>query len=156
DLTPAEEAVLDNWVDNHFVPFFNNLLAIIKHAKDVPTTANIVTAYNEANFVKSLFLWYQQYAVSNGQAGFTENAIKARNEFLKVQIESITQTLNVSIPTMVGSKQTLIVSAQDVEELNIATPAVFTIATIQINSTNTIPVDTITDDNTDIVIQNPT
>lgn len=86
-LTPNEEAILDNWVNNNFTPFKRYLSGKLKQLDtNSLTIVDFVSYYNEVQLVISALEWYQNYSLSINELGLTQNAKLARNQFIDVQI----------------------------------------------------------------------
>jgi hypothetical protein len=135
-LTAQEEAVLDTWLNNSFTPFFKPFIEKIQSVKNNPSEVEAVKIYNVTQEFLSYLKWYQVYAENNGQKGFSVNAIKARNQFLKIQAELLKQTLEDFLVTynlqFFTEVVTLTITKSKYALLDLNTPDVFNIPAKQI------------------------
>lgn len=87
NLTPQDEASLDFWVDVKFTPYFKTFFSKIKGFNlNPPSIDTFINYYNEAQEFIALLKWYQNYVMVNGEGNLTIEAVRARNQFLNIQI----------------------------------------------------------------------
>lgn len=86
-LTSFEEVMLNDWLNNQFIPFYKPFIEDIKHFISKPPKAKLFAEYfNEAYEFLGLLNWYRSNSDTIWQIYLSKNQIKARNEFLKKQI----------------------------------------------------------------------
>src|SRR5690606_6232107 len=76
DLTEEEEAVLDAWIDQQFLPAFKLQLKPFKSFMlTPPTTAQFEAAYNKAQEFIGVLRYHQTYVFTAGESGYSSNMI---------------------------------------------------------------------------------
>lgn len=94
-LTPQDEAQLDNWVNTKFTPYFKSLLTDVKNAVLNPgNKSKFVQLYNRIQEFKAVIKWHQGYVLLNRDNGLSLNAVKARNQFLDIQLRLLDAQVN--------------------------------------------------------------
>lgn len=135
-LTAEDEAILDAWLKNSFTPFFQPFIVKIKEVKNNPSDIEAIKIYNVTQEFLSYLKWLQVYSATNGQPGYSDNALKARNQFLKLQAELLKQTLNDFVLThniqFFPETVTLTITKSKYALLGFNTPEVFNIPAKQI------------------------
>lgn len=92
-LTPSEEAILNQWL-SLFTAYVKPFFKLIKEQRDnAPTLLELKNTYNKVQRLISVLSFYINYTSINGENGFTLNTVRSRNEFLKIQIETLQETL---------------------------------------------------------------
>lgn len=150
DLSPSEEAVLDFWVENNFLPILKPYLLTLKgYIANPPSIETFNAFYNEMQEFIAVLKWYQGYVLSTGERRYTDNALKSRNQFMNVQIAQLQSQLQLYIESTNAYIQTeainVSVSKAKYRGLAFVTPEVFNVNTYIVSSIQTI-------DDTDVVI----
>jgi hypothetical protein len=99
-LTPLDEANLDNWVDNNFLPYITPIFSTLESYKtNKPSVEDFIIFYNEAQMLIAYLTVQSQLDIANGVNGLSINAIKSRNSFLQLQIKTLRETLSEYLVT---------------------------------------------------------
>lgn len=141
NLTTYEELVLDNWVQNNFLPFYKPFFAQIKSfSLNAPSRNNLIEFYNKTQRFISVLNWYKSYSLTSLEANYTANMKTVRNQFLDVQIELLHSEINdyisktnVAISPVVKSK---IVDLQQYSQLGFNLPSSITLEHLQAEVVN--------------------
>ncbi len=145
-LSQTEETILDNWVEQNFIPFFRAKLEAIKTANDYGLSVNeFVELYNSIHQTIGFFKWLHQYSLSQSQQSFgalSQNAINARGslvdlkmELLKEQLDAYMQNKQISVTAV---KRTFDVSSFDYGNLGFLLPQSIRISAYQVDGENDI------------------
>lgn len=95
ELTAAEEAILDNWVDNKFWPRYQQMLsALRKHTFLPPTVAVFNNYYDQVQQYVAVMRWYVQHLEQNGMSGLSSNAVGELIKFINHQLDVIEDQLS--------------------------------------------------------------
>lgn len=79
DITPSEETILDNWLQNKFMPYFENLLSSIDVAL---SSTSLQAKMTEINKQIAKMCVIREYYLVNETRGLSQNAINVRLELI--------------------------------------------------------------------------
>ncbi|MDH7913207.1 hypothetical protein [Winogradskyella sp. SYSU M77433] len=140
ELTAQDEAVLDNWVESNFKPFFLPYFSKLKEfSLESPTIEEFSSFYNEAHEFIAYLKWYIEKPVSVGfNQTFSTNALIVRNQFLQIQIElldgDIKSFLKATKLNVDNYMETISLSTAKYVGLNFSSPNFITLSVSKIDS----------------------
>lgn len=128
-LTTSDEFMLDSFVVN-YTAFIKPLFENLKQVRDGKSTvAEIKNIYNQTQKVISVINYCISVSLQDTRGRYSTNAIKSRNEFLALQIDTIEETLNELISqysiSVKPREETISFTGADYNVLDFDLPNVF-------------------------------
>lgn len=146
EVTPLDEANLDNWLKNNFLPYFNIVLQKLQGFNNSNTSPEtFIIYYNEVNLLIAYLLTVMRDDRLNGVDGLSRNGVLARIEFLKVQTHTLKGLLDEYTSNndldVFTRKQSLNISTSKYNSLGFNSPETLRVSYKEVALINGTPVD---------------